>query len=162
MRAATPAKRASSQSAAASAPQIPRALQDKLLKVQEFRGCAFSSEPRLYSYKQQRHKEFAAMLLNPMNAPVLIVAGEIKTCRVLFKDYPSLRYIVVPRAAKPEDASLACVHTRETAFPLDTLFAGGQQTKREAQPANRADLWMLFAALAGAFAIVLFVLSLIV
>jgi len=143
-------------------PPVPRSVQEKILQAQEFRGCAFSADPRLYSYKQKRHLEFAAMLLNPLNAPVLIIAGEAKPCRALFADYPSLQYIVTLDTAKPGDISLARAYLRKTAFPLDALLAGAPVKKKSApKNAQSADLWMLFAALIGAAAIALLVLYLI-
>ncbi|MDR2734260.1 MAG: hypothetical protein LBC99_06380 [Spirochaetota bacterium] len=128
-------------------------IRERLLKKQEFAGCAFSPEPRLHSYKLRRHLEFAALLLSPLNAPVLIITNDSKTYRVLFKDYPSLRYIVGPDAGETMH-----VRTRKTIIPLELFLE--ENIRRESgkqKPVNRSELWMLFAALIGAFIIVMIV-----
>ena len=141
------------------------ALQEKLLRLEEFSGCSFAATPRLYSYKQSKHMDFSALLLNSLNAPVLIITSAGKNHRVLLQDYPSLKYLIAL------DAGQTSVLTRGEAFPLETLLgekapvhARGYReedaptaSKRVPAPRkhNKGALLELVAALAGAFLIIL-------
>jgi hypothetical protein len=122
-----------------SAPPL-QTIREKLLRRREFAGCAFAAEPRLFSYKLQRQLELAAVLLNPLNAPVLVITDAVKPARALFKDYPGLRFIIALNAGKT-----ALVHTRDTALPLD-LFLEENIPK---ETVRRPELWMIAAALAA-------------
>ena len=105
-------------------------LKEKLLRLEEFSGCAFAGEPRLYSYQQAKHLEFAALLLNPLNAPVLVITKDPKNHRVLFKDYPTLKYLITP------DSPEARVVTSGKSFPLEVLLTGAAAPDKERIPSG--------------------------
>jgi hypothetical protein len=92
-------------------------IEEKILGLEEFSRHTFAPQPRLYSYKEARHLDLTALLLDPLNAPVLIITAASKKHRVLFKDYPSLKYMIA-LDTKPQK-----VVTRGKAFPLDFFFA---------------------------------------
>jgi len=144
-----------------------RSLREALLALEEFAPCSFAPEARLYSYKQGGHLEFDGLLLNQLNAPVLIITSESRAHRVLFKDYPSLQYIAALERRPPS------VLTRAGAGPLDLFLAGkkadatankktadGRGSQKQMRPGLRPYL-LLFLAFAAAFATLLLLLALI-
>ena len=120
-------------------PAAQTALKKKLLALPEFTDCTFAKEARLYSYQQKKHLEFGALLLNSLNAPVLIITEDAKNHRILLKDYPVLKYII---ALDPRDALSARVLTqgKGESFPLEVLLAEAPPEDRTRPAARDTNL----------------------